>query len=88
LQHWNYGWAGAYFITICTKDRVHYFRDIEGGKPKLSAVGAIADLLWYEIRNHAKNVELGDFIVMPNHVHGILILHGWMIVTRGTVMWC
>ncbi|HXS55226.1 MAG TPA: hypothetical protein VN726_03815 [Hanamia sp.] len=31
--------------------------------------------MWYEIKNHAKNVELGDFIVMPNHVHGIIILN-------------
>src|SRR5690606_25859406 len=37
-------------------------------------VGAIADVLWSEIRNHTKNVELGEYTVMPNHVHGILIL--------------
>lgn len=43
---------------------------------QLSPVGAIADVLWYEIRNHAKHVALGEFIVMPNHIHGILILHG------------
>ncbi len=41
----------------------------------LSNVGVITDLLWYEIKNHAKNVELGQFVVMPNHLHGILILH-------------
>jgi putative transposase len=41
----------------------------------LSHVGVIADILWYEIKNHAKNVELDAFVVMPNHIHGILILN-------------
>jgi REP element-mobilizing transposase RayT len=74
--HWDYRWAGAYFITICTKDRLHYFGKIENGAMQLSHVGVIADILWYEIPHHAKNVELGAFVVMPNHIHGILILTG------------
>jgi REP element-mobilizing transposase RayT len=40
----------------------------------LSQTGVVADILWYEIPNHAPHVELGDFVVMPNHIHGILIL--------------
>ncbi|WP_228779902.1 transposase [Aquiflexum lacus] len=43
---------------------------------KLSNQGVIADLLWYEIKNHANNVELREFVVMSNHVHGILIING------------
>ena len=74
LQTWNYGWPGVYFITICTKNRIHYFGEIENGKMILSPVGVIADILWYEIKNHAKNVELGAFVVMPNHVHGIITI--------------
>ncbi|MBE7411917.1 MAG: hypothetical protein L6Q54_02835 [Leptospiraceae bacterium] len=76
LQHWDYRWAGAYFITICTQHRIHYFGDIENGKMILSNVGVLADVFWYEIKNHAQNVELGAFVVMPNHVHGVLILTG------------
>jgi REP element-mobilizing transposase RayT len=76
LQNWNYGWNAAYFITICARNRECFFGDVVNGKIQLSPVGAIANVLWYEIRNHAKNVELGEFIVMPNHVHGIIILHG------------
>lgn len=76
LQQWDYRWPGAYFITICTQDREHYFGEIANGKMDLSPIGAIADILWYEIKNRAKNVELGAFVVMPNHIHGILILHG------------
>jgi putative transposase len=71
---WNYGWAGAYFITICTDDRKHYFGEIQNRKMILSNTGLLADVFWHEIRNHAKQVELGAFVVMPNHIHGILIL--------------
>ena len=74
LQSWDYGSNGMYFITICTGDRNHFFGEVVQGKMILSHVGIIADVLWYEIKNHAKNIELGEFVVMPNHVHGILIL--------------
>lgn len=76
LQSWDYASEGSYFITICTKDMVHHFGEIENGKMILSNSGVIADLMWYEIKNHTKNIELGEFVVMPNHIHGILILNG------------
>ena len=76
LQHWDYGWNAAYFITICTKDREYFFGEIVNGSMNLSGIGIIADVLWYEIKNHAKNIELGDFVVMPNHIHGIIVLNG------------
>jgi REP element-mobilizing transposase RayT len=75
LQNWNYRWAGAYFITICTQNRKHYFGEIVNGEMQLSPIGAIADVLWHEIKTHSKNVELDAFVVMPNHIHGILILN-------------
>ncbi len=74
LQNWDYRWGGAYFITICTKNREHYFGEISDGTIKLSSAGILADVFWHEIKNHAKNVVLGEFVVMPNHIHGILIL--------------
>ena len=73
-QWWDYGRAAAYFVTICTKDRSHYFGEIQQGKMDLTPIGAIADVLWQEIKNHATDVELDAFVVMPNHIHGILIL--------------
>ncbi|MEM8720032.1 MAG: transposase [Cyanobacteria bacterium P01_G01_bin.39] len=75
LQSWDYGSDGMYFITICTGERRHFFGEVAQGKMVLSHIGIIADVLWYEIKNHAHNVELGEFIIMPNHVHGILILN-------------
>jgi len=74
LQSWDYRWAGAYFITICTRDRVQYFGEILNQQMQLSHTGIIADVLWYQILHHAQNVELGEFVVMPNHIHGILII--------------
>ena len=76
LQNWDYGWNGLYFVTICTKNRKCFFGDIVDGKMNLSRIGIIADILWYEIKNHAQNIELDEFTVMPNHIHEILILNG------------
>jgi REP element-mobilizing transposase RayT len=83
LQHWDYGWNAAYFVTICTKNRECFFGEIENGVMNLSGSGIIADVLWYEIKNHATNIELGAFMVMPNHIHGIIFLNG-NNVTIGT----
>ena len=80
LQNWDYGWPGAYFITICTHNWKNYFGEIIDKKIELSNIGVIADILWCEIKNHAKNIELGEFVVMPNHIHGILVLNNDGIV--------
>ncbi|GHU80141.1 hypothetical protein FACS1894145_5890 [Bacteroidia bacterium] len=74
-QWWNYGMNGAYFITICTKNREHFFGEIENNKMILSNIGVIANVFWHEIKKHHDFVELGEFVVMPNHVHGILIIN-------------
>ncbi len=76
LQNWDYGWKAAYFVTICTKNRVCYFGDVLNGEMRLSRAGVIANILWYEINNHAKRLKLGEFVVMPNHLHGIIMLNG------------
>ena len=75
LENWDYRWNAAYFITICTADRRHYFGEIKNGKMEYSPIGVIADILWHGIPQHAAYVELGKFVVMPNHIHGILILN-------------
>lgn len=71
---WDYGWNAAYFVTICTKNRVHFFGDIVDGKMNLSEIGKLANKYWYEIPQHFPFVELGAFVVMPNHIHGIIII--------------
>ena len=72
LKGYDYGNAGLHFITICTANREHYFGEIIEGKMQLSNIGILADVFWHEIKNHSKNIELHQFLVMPNHIHGIL----------------
>ncbi len=74
LQSWNYGSNGSYFITICTKNREHFFGEIANGEMQLNELGQLAEKYWMEIPNHFPFVELGNFVVMPNHTHGILII--------------
>jgi len=76
LQHWDYGSPGLYFITICTKNREHYFGEIENGIMPLNELGFIANNEWIktpEIRPDM-NLESGEFVVMPNHFHGIIMI--------------
>ena len=75
LQTWDYSKNGAYFITICTQNREHFFGNIQNGMMQLSEIGKLAERYWLEIPEHFPFVELGNFVVMPNHVHGILIIN-------------
>jgi len=75
LKNWDYSWNASYFVTLCTAQRHCYFGRIEGEKICFSPEGAVADVLWHEIKNHAKNVELGSYVIMPNHVRGIITLN-------------
>ena len=77
-QWWDYANAGAYFITICTANREHSFGEIE----KMNELGKLAEKYWYEIPNQFNFIELGAFVVMPNHIHGILIINNPTVETR------
>jgi putative transposase len=78
LQTWDYANNGAYFITICTKNRKHYFGKIENNEMQLSEIGKLAENFWLEIPNQFSFIELGNFIVMPNHIHGIFIINNFV----------
>ncbi len=74
LQNWDYGWNAPYFVTICTAKREYYFGEIKNRKIHLSGIGKIAQQFWQEIPKHFPFVILDAFVVMPNHVHGIIII--------------
>ncbi|MFM6935512.1 MAG: transposase [Flavobacteriales bacterium] len=74
LSHWDYREEGAYFITICKKNRVHFFGEIKQGKMTLSSVGEMAKSCWLEIESHFPNVHLREFIFMPDHMHGVIVI--------------
>ena len=109
---WNYGWNAAYFVTICTANREHYFgeiingfngNDLETGRSgvetghcpvstnptnstsqstnidnqpvmQLSEIGQLVENFWRSISEHFPFVKLDAFVVMPNHIHGILVI--------------
>jgi len=111
LSGWDYGSNGSYYITICTRDRAHYFGDIvsqpvethnhaslrntvgththnhaslrntvEGmntdhASLQMTPIGEVAHKNWLDIPNHFPFVKLDDFVVMPNHIHGILFIN-------------
>jgi len=72
LQNWNYGWNGDYFVTLCARDRECFFGKIYAGEMRLSYIGILAKKYWREIPDHFPFVHLGPFVIMPNHVHGII----------------
>ena len=74
LKGYDYTRAGAYFVTICTKDRTCLFGDVADGVMRLNQMGHIVRQCWLAIPDHVPPVLLDEFVVMPNHVHGIIVL--------------
>lgn len=74
LQNWDYGSNAMYFVTICTAHHECYFGKIINGKMNLTEIGEIAHQYWIEIPIHFPFVKLDEFVVMPNHVHGIIVI--------------
>jgi len=75
LPYFDYSQPGYYFITICTKNRECLLGNIINNKIKLSEIGKIVKQCWLDMPKHYPNVELDEFIVMPNHLHGIIIIN-------------
>ena len=81
LHDYDYGANGCYYVTICTKNREHYFGDVviveTDNYPSLrkTEIGEIAEKYWLDIPNHFQFVILDQFVIMPNHIHGILIFN-------------
>lgn len=75
LAGWDYNSPGAYFITICTKNYQHFFGEVYDGQMELNQVGKIAKIYWEEIPVHFPSIMLDGFVIMPNHIHGVLIMN-------------
>ena len=76
LKGYDYASAGAYFVTIVTWHREMLFGEVVNGELKLNKRGKIAEECWRSIPKHSQHVELGAYVIMPNHVHGIIIING------------
>jgi len=74
LKAFDYSEAGAYFVTVCTHQRQCLLGNVIDGQVQLTAWGGIVAKCWHTIQEHFPEMEPDAFVVMPNHVHGILII--------------
>ncbi len=72
LKHWDYANNGMYFVTICTDDKIRHFGEIIDENVLLNKLGKFATQCWKDIPQHFPFVKLDEFVIMPNHVHGII----------------
>ena len=76
LQNYDYSTPGYYFMTICTKGMLEYFGCIQNREVLLNDNGCIVLECWLDLPNHYKNCKLHTFVIMPNHIHGIIEIVG------------
>ena len=74
LKEYDYSQPGAYFVTICTKDRENRFGEIANGEMQENDLAAVVHTCWNDLTDHYPNVALDQFVVMPNHVHAIVVI--------------
>ncbi|MEO7104677.1 MAG: hypothetical protein ABI119_15195, partial [Gemmatimonadaceae bacterium] len=83
LNGYDYAQPGAYFIPICTHDRSWLFGEIIDQNMRLNVAGLAAETAWAAIPTHFPRVRLDAFVVMPNHVHGIIVITPTIEITPG-----
>jgi len=76
LSRYDYSGRGAYFVTICTHQKKHMFGEVVEGEMKPSEYGKIITLYWKDLSRRYPIVELDEFVLMPNHIHGIIRIVG------------
>jgi putative transposase len=75
LKGYDYSQMGAYYVTIVTQGREYLFGEVMNGKMYVNEYGEVVQKRWDAIPIHFRNVELGAFVIMPNHVHGIIFIN-------------
>ena len=76
LQGYDYSRTGAYFVTICTQNRQCLFGKIVNDNMQFTTMGRIAAVQWNAIPQRFADVQLDEFVIMPNHIHGIIVIVG------------
>jgi len=74
LKGYDYSKEGNYFLTICCQDKECLFGDVVNGKMILNNIGEVVNECWLKIPNHFPKVKLKEYVIMPNHIHGIIEL--------------
>ena len=81
LHGWDYSSPGCYFVTICVKNKECFLADVVNGKVVPNEFGKIVESRWEWLRNQYRYLELDAFVVMPNHVHGLVKIIPNSVVT-------
>ena len=76
LQGYDYSCSGAYFVTMCTENRECLFGEIVADEMRLNDAGQMVQMVWEQLPDHYPGVDVDGFVVMPNHIHGIIVLAG------------
>ncbi|MDD5488793.1 MAG: transposase [Candidatus Omnitrophica bacterium] len=76
LKNYDYTQQGAYYVTVCVNDRKCLFGDVRNGEMVLNEFGTIVQNEWIKTSEMRENIDLDEFIVMPNHIHGIINIVG------------
>ena len=74
LSRFDYARQGAYFVTLCTRNRACLFGDIQNGEMRLNETGELASRMWTEIPTHFPHVVIDALVIMPNHLHGVIVI--------------
>jgi len=74
LSKYDYAQAGAYFVTVCTRERACLFGEVASEEIRPNAIGRIVAVCWNDIPRHNPGVDVDALTIMPNHIHGILFL--------------
>ena len=85
LKNYDYSSNGAYFVTICVKNRECIFGDIKDGEINLSKIGEIVKNNWLEIKNNFENIDIDEFVIMPNHLHGIILINSEIPILNSNI---
>jgi putative transposase len=80
LPTYDYTSNGAYFVTTCVQNREPLLGKLEQETVKHSTLGLIVETAWFDLPNHYPHIELDAFIIMPDHIHGIIWLHDMPVV--------
>jgi REP element-mobilizing transposase RayT len=76
LHDYDYSQNGAYFVTICCQNKACLFGEIVNGEVRLNDAVKMVEKWWYELANKFPTFELDQFIIMPNHFHGVVVILG------------
>ena len=74
LRGYDYSRSGAYYVTLCTQDRACLFGEVVDGDMQVNDAGCMVSDAWHSLSDRFPNIDLDAFVVMPNHVHGIIVI--------------